>query len=160
MIVCGHGDVADFCAAHEMIIVEEYDGDIRNYKGRCRVLVTDIDVSEMEYFYLKSKLMSRGIELVSTRHKDSVVIAEYTRYLEENRKQKKGGRTPYGYYRKDGELVPNPEKMKVVERILELRDSGYVYRQIWEDEQVRHPDGRKLSISTIQYIVKDRGRYE
>ena len=45
-------------------------------------------------------------------------------------------------------------------RILELRDAGYTYQKINEDGEVRHPDGRKLGISTIQVILKNRKDYE
>jgi hypothetical protein len=48
----------------------------------------------------------------------------------------------------------------VVKRVLELRDKGFVYRQIKEDPGVHHPDGRSLSISTIQIIIKNREIYE
>jgi intein-encoded DNA endonuclease-like protein len=52
------------------------------------------------------------------------------------------------------------EGREVVRRILELRDSGCAYREIREDAGVHHRDGRKLSISTIQIIVKNREEYE
>ena len=50
---------------------------------------------------------------------------------------------------------------KAVKRNLdELRDMGFTYRRISEDENVHHPDGRKLNISTIQIILKNRKIYE
>ena len=161
MFVCAHGDVSDFCAERDMVIIDSYEGEIENYSGfLCSVLVTDKDMSENEYHFLKGKMLARGVELVSTRYKDSSCLADFVRYSAgreiEERKQKYGGRHMFGFC-DEGFL---PEGRAVVKRILELRDKGFKYRQIKEDPEVHHPDGRSLSISTIQIIIKNRKAYE
>ena len=76
MIVCGHGNVFDFCKNRDMVVCEVWDGDLENYKGNCRVLVTDQDMSEQEYYYQKGKLLGRGIELIHTRYKDDKLMTD------------------------------------------------------------------------------------
>lgn len=156
MMVCAHGDVVDFCKERDMVICDSWSGDLRDYRGFCRVLVTDRELSESEYYFLKGELLARGIELVSIYHKDDKVLSKYMIYAEERRKTKYTARAPFGYYYENGVMVEHPEKIKVVHRVLELRDAGVTIRAIREDEGVRHPDGRKLSISTIQNIIKTR----
>lgn len=160
MIVCGHGNVSDFCAERDMVVCERYEGDLSDYRGSCTVVVSDQDMSEGEYYYLKGSLLNRGIELISTRYKDNPAMLEYLAYMKERQREKYGGRQPFGYYRRNGEVIENPEMMAVVRRILELRDAGITLRGIQEDAGVHHPDGRKISISTIQQIIKNRDRYE
>ena len=163
MVVCGHGDVADFCEKHEMIVMARHDGDIESYRGICRVLVTDQDMSEQEYCFLKGKMLSRGVELVSTRHKDTEKLSEFMIYAnqrESDRRKKYVGRCKFGFRRVGDKEVPHEERMKVVKRILSLHDAGCTYRAIRDDEGVRHTNGDMLSISTIQLIVKNREYYE
>jgi hypothetical protein len=57
-------------------------------------------------------------------------------------------------------MVVHDERMAVVKRIFELGDQGYTLRQIQADEDVHHDDGRKLAISTIQLILKNRKDYD
>lgn len=161
MFVCAHGDVSDFCEKHDMVIIEYHHGAIDSYNGfMSRILVTDKDMSENEYHFLKGKMLAKGIELVSTRHKDSSCLSDFVRYSAcrelEERRQRYGGRRMFGF----GSDGLRPDGRAVVKRILELRDKGYVYRQIKEDPEVHHPDGRSLSISTIQIIIKNREIYE
>lgn len=163
MVVCGHGDVSAFCARHDMIVAMQHDGEIEGYCGFCRVLVTDQDMSEQEYYFLKGKMLARGVELVSTKHRDTEGMSElmlYTSQKESEKRQKFVGRYKFGFHRVGNEIVPHEEKMKVVRRIFELRDKGFTYRSIREDEHVHHVDGRKLSISTIELILKNRKDYE
>lgn len=163
MVVCGHGDVSDFCKKHDMIVMQQHDGDIESYRGVCRVLVTDRDMSEQEYYFIKGKMLARGIELISTRHKDTEKMSEFMVYAsrrELERREKFTGRCKFGFHRVGNEIVPHERTMVVARRILELRDKGYTYRCIREDEKVRHIDGRKLSISTIALILQNREYYE
>ena len=159
-MVCGHGDVAEFCARMEMVVCEEYDGDIADYNGGCRVLVTAQDLPEMEYYMLKGKLMGRGIELISSRWIDDPRMIALLVCQVQNRKEKYGGRQRFGYRRRGGQVEEIPGSMAVARRILELRDAGHTLRSIQEDENVHHPDGRKISVSTIQQIIKNREKYE
>lgn len=160
MIVCGHGDVTEYCKAHDMAVCETWGGDLENYRGGCRVLVTDQDMSEQEYYYIKNKLMSRGVELISTRHKDNPAMLSYLAYAAERRKEKYGGRQPFGYRKVGTEIREIPEMIDVARKIIMLKDAGATLRQIHEAAGICHPDGRKISVSTIQQIIKNRERYE
>lgn len=160
MMVCGHGNVADFCREHDMVICETWDGDISDYSGSFRVLVTDQDMSENEYYFLKGKMLGRGIELVSTRYKDNKLMTEFLAYQADRRREAYGGRTKFGYRKVNGEVQEIPEMMTVVRRILAMKDAGRTLREIQADEGVHHPDGRRISISTIQQIIKNRDKYE
>ncbi len=159
MIVCGHGDVTAFCQERDMVICEQYQGDLEDYRGCWPVLVTSKDMSEHEYHYLKSLLFSRGIELISTIHRDTATLRPFLEYQATRRKRTNGGRNKFGFRRENGVIVPTTDGMVVVKRILEMRDAGYTLSQISEDEGVHHPDGRKICISTIQQIIKNREKY-
>jgi hypothetical protein len=163
MIVCKHGDVNDFCEKMKVVIAEEYEGEISEYNGVCRVLVTDQEMSENEYLYLKKRMLLAGVELVSIWHEDAEDMARhlvYTIHQEKEDRRKFVGRCKFGFHRVNGEEVPHEGNMKVVRRILELRDLGYTYGRIRIDDGVHSADGRKLSISTIAEIVKNREVYE
>ena len=155
MMVCAHGDVAEYCEGKDMIICDKWDGDLREYSGMCRVIVTDIDVSKNEYYFLKGELLAKGIELISTRHKDDELMSEYLVYAASRQREKYGARVPFGYHRVNGEIVEHPENMAVARRIRELKKAGFSLAQIREDEGARKPDGSRLSISTIQKIIKN-----
>lgn len=153
MIVCGHGDVADFCAARDMVICEEHTGDIEEYSGRCCVLVTDQDMGKNEYYRLKRTMFQRGIELISVHHTDNPEMMSFIAYDASQRRPKTGGRVRFGYQRVNGEIVEHPEEMKVVRRIWELRAAKKTLREIQEDPQVRYLDGSKMGVSMIQSII-------
>lgn len=159
MLVCGHGNVSDFCNEHSMVIVNRHFGEITEYVGVSRVVVTDMEMLESEYVLLKSDMLKRGYELVSTRHTDTEQIARLVAKLGCESKRS-GGRSKFGFTRINGEQRIHPERMKVVRRIFELHDKGYTLRKIQEDECVHHGDGRKLSLSTIQLIIGNRKEYE
>ena len=160
MLVCAHGDVTDFCINRDMVIVDSYEGDLESYDGECPVVVTAKEMSDYEYYYAKGKLLARGVELVSTHHTDDSLLSEYAAYAGRrdaaDRRKKYGGREKFGF--RDGKLTATGKA--VAGRIFELRDKGYSYRLISADEGVHHPDGRKLSISTIQIIIKNREDYK
>lgn len=156
MMVCAHGNVTEFCEERDMFICETWSGDIKEYRGACRVLVTDSDISENEYYFLKGEMLARGIELISTRWKDDERLSQFLTYLNIRRKARAGGRLPFGYYRRGGEVFACPECMAVRARIKELSDAGMTLRAIRDDEGVHHPDGRKLSISTISNILRSK----
>ena len=160
MLVCAHGDVTSFCEKRDMVIVARYEGDLESYDGECPVVVTAKRMTEYEYYYLKGKLLARGVELISNYHTDDCVLSGYAAYAGRrdaaDRRKKYGGREKFGF--RDGKLTATGKA--VADRIFELRDKGYSYRLISADEGVHHPDGRKLSISTIQIIIKNREDYE
>lgn len=163
MVVCGHGKVDNFCAKHGMIIAERCTGSVLDYNGVCKVIVTDREMPEAEYYYLKGRMLARGYELVSTKHKDTGVAASIVTFhaRKENEVEKKAvGRCRFGYNRVNGELVPDEKMIKVVKRILELRDQGYSFGQIQKDESVYQKNGSPLSVSTIRYIIVNRKDYE
>ena len=148
MIVCAHGEVSEYCENRDMIIVERYTGEIENYSGTCAVLVTDRDMSAGEYYYLKGKMLARGIELVSTRYVDTENLIQGA---VKDVSEKRSGRRKFG----DG----SEAEMAVVRRIFELRDGGATYKEISEDENVHYLDGRKMPTSTIQVILSNREKY-
>lgn len=154
MVVCAHGDVDGFCDERDMVILER-SNDIEGYNGVCRVLVTDQEMSEYEYYFLKGKMLAKKVELISTRYSDRGWMAKY---LIPKKHERYGGRNMFGF--RNGELTA--EGAAVVRRIFELRDVGYTYARISEDSSVYHLDGsgRKIGISTIQIILKNRERYE
>lgn len=152
MVVCAHGDVAKYCSDHGMVIHEELVGEIEEYEGICRVIVTDKKMGENEFYALKLRMLRRGIELVSTRFSDSDK-ANFVAYLaQSDRRTKHGGRRRFGENSESERLV--------VARILELHDAGRGLREIAEDENVRREDGRELSVSTISFIIRNREKYE
>ena len=160
MIVCGHGNVFEFCEKRDMVVCETWDGDLESYRGNCRVLVTDQDMSEQEYYFIKGKMLGRGIELISTRYKDDKLMTEFLAYQAERRKEKYGGRQPFGFRKVGDEIMEIPEMMVVARKIVEMKDAGATLREIHEDESVHHMDGRRISVSTIQQIIKNRDKYE
>lgn len=159
MVVCAHGNVAEFCEQHEMKILTAYDGNLEDYRGDCAVVVTNQKMTRTEYDSLKCDLFGRGVELVSTEWTDDEVILRLLVNQIEQR-GKRGGRQAFGFYKKNGIIVENPATMAVARRVIKLRDAGMTYRDIREDADVRHPDGGKFSLSTIQVIIKNRDKYE
>ena len=147
MLVCAHGEVSEYCESHDMIIVERYGGKIEDYNGDCCILVTDREMSSAEYCFLKGQMLAQGVELVSTRYADAEVLSwGLTPELRSRGRRKFGERSE--------------AEMAVVNRIFELRDAGSTLREISEDPDVSYLDGRKMSVSTIQVILKNRERYE
>lgn len=155
MLVVANGKVMDYCKDHGMTIVEWYRGDLLEYRGSNCVLVTDAVMTRDEYHYAKYKLMRRNVELVSIFYVDGEV-SEFLAYLSdresENRKNVYTGRPMFG--------CRSEEEMAVVRRIFELRDLGWSYKKIVEDPAVCYPDGRRMSTSTVQVILKNRSKYE
>lgn len=150
MIVCAHGEVSEYCKNRGMTICDQHIGNIEDYQGVCRVLVTDQSMGENEFYALKLKMLKRGVELISVDHTDEA-MSEFVSYLAMQKRAGSGGRRKFG----DG----SEAEMAVVRRIFELRDSGYKLRAISEDPKVRYLDGRKMPISTIQVILKNREKY-
>ena len=143
MIVCAHGNVTDYCEKHGMSICDTWSGDLCDYRGDCRVLVTDKEMSEQEYYFLKGELLAKGIELISTRYKDNEGLLEFIVYANQRRKN----RSNSGGRRRFADQI-------VIQRIMELRATGKTLRAIREDERVRHTSGEKLSICTISKIIE------
>ena len=161
MLVCTHGEVDSFCKSRNMIPVSRYEGDIEDYSGVCRILVTDSEFTEKEYYYKKSKMLAKGVELVSTRYEDSEFVSQLIiDGLEKSRREKHGGRYKFGFQNINGEPKLTEKGRAVVERIFELRDAGCSYHRIRDDVGVRHLDGRIMAISTIQIILGNRKVYE
>lgn len=158
-IVCAHGDVKDFCESKNLLICSEYTGELADYKAGCRVLVTDQQMTKNEYYYHKDQLLRRGVDLISTEHEDTAEMLEYLAYSAECRRKKYGGRQPFGYQRRNGVVVENAALIAVARKIIDLRDEGVVLREIQEVPGIRHLDGRKISVSTIQQIIKNREKY-
>ena len=152
MYVAAHGDVSVYCDSHGMTIHENITGELTEYKGACRVVVTDV-ADKNEFYYLKYILLRKKIELVSTRF-DDASLNSFVLYLNEKKNGSYLGKLPFGFQRIDGVVIEKPEEMKIAQRILKLRDSGFVLREI------KNEIGGVLSISTIHNIIKNRERYE
>lgn len=165
MLVCAHGNVMEYCDAHGLRIYENWYGEITDYSGSCRMIVTDKEMSAQEFYYLRLVMLSKGYEVLSVHYPDiDEKLKEFMEYVsmqERNRRKEiYGGRQPFGYVRRKGEVVENPAMMTVARQIIEMKDAGHTLRMIHDEEGIRHPDGRKISISTIQQIIKNRERYE
>lgn len=151
MIVCAHGEVSEYCKNHGMTICDQHIGDIEEYQGVCRVLVTDAPMGENEFYALKLKMLKRGVELVSIDHSDEA-MSEFVSYLAmQSRGGNGGGRPRFG--------SGSEAEMAVVRRIFELRDAGSTLREISESPEVAYLDGRRISVSTIQGILRNREKY-
>ena len=159
MVVCAHGNVAGFCEAHEMQILESHIGDLLDYhKGNCAVIVTDQAMTRQEYDSLKCTLFGRGVELVSVDWTDDEVILRLLHNQIQNR-GKRGGRQMFGFTKKNGQIVESPRLMYVARKIIELRDSGMTLKEIQNFPEIHHLDYKKISVSTIQQIIKNREKY-
>lgn len=139
MFVCAHGNVSEYCEPRDMEIVDTWDGQIVEYDGKIPVLVTGCDISEAEYYYLKGVLLARGYELISTRYTDEVLATAYLVC----HNAKRGGRQRFN-------------DAVVIQKIRELRAKGLTLRAIRDSEGIRHSDGRKLSLSTIQNLINEK----
>lgn len=161
MIVVAHGNVDAYCEAHDMFIVERYEGDVTEYRGGYHVLVTDNCADQNDYYYAKYKLMLRKVELIST-HWGDAGVEDFVQYLSqrelENRKGKYTGRLAFGFRKVDGVIVEDPESIEIARKIIAMRDAGKKYREIVAE--VTYPDGRRMSVSTIQVILRNRSKYE
>lgn len=151
MIVCAHGEVSEYCKNHGMTICEQYTGDIPDYKGVCRVLVTDQKMEENEFYGLKLKMLRRGVELISVHHNDEHV-GEFIGYLAAQKRGARIGRRKFGDNSRAERAVLN--------RIFEMRDSGFTMKAISDDPDVHYPDGRTIPVSTIQVFLRNREKYE
>ena len=163
MQIIAHGNVEDYCKKHGMTIIGVYVGNLEDYHGTHPVVVTDRVMCANEYYYLKYRLMKKGVQLVSVYHNDTTIdgfLVYLNQHEREERRSKHTGRAAFGFQHKHGELVEHPANMAVARRILKLRDAGLTMKQISEDEGVHYADGRKLSISTIQVILNNREKYE
>lgn len=160
MLVCVHGNCAEFCKERGLTPVEVWTGELSEYRGKHSMIVTDSDIPKHEYYYLKGELLTRGIVLISTRYEDDEEFSEYLEYFAARKKSGRLGRQPFGLCVRDGKVVHNPHQIGVVRRVLELYDEGLTLRAISEDKGVRRPDGRKLSIGTVYNIIKNRRKYE
>lgn len=165
MIVAAHGDVKSYCDEHGMFIGEYYSGALEDYRGKCLVLVTDADLDKKHYHYLKYVLLKRNVELVCTHRQTDIELGEFITYLNTHEKERQKalhtGRLPFGFRRgANGEGIPDPETFETARKIIRMRDQGAIYREIVDDPEIRHPDGRKMSVSTIQVILKNRSKYE
>lgn len=160
MIVVAHGDVAEFCERHGFTIGSVYTGELEDYRGDGLVVVTDNCANEQEFYYMKLVFLRRRITLIST-HWENEDLNSFVRYLKNHdTRSKTGGRLPFGYTRIGDIPVLTPAGREVALRIIALREAGAKYSDIQKDDGVHHLDGRRMSVSTIQEILKNRNRYE
>ena len=164
MIVCGHGDVSEYCRENGLTVVARHTGEITDYAGAVKTIVTDQEMNVQEFLYIRMIMLSKGYDVRSIHHpridKEMDEFLEFVSLQEiYRRKEKYGGRQPFGYRKVGSEIREIPEMMYVARKIIELRDSGVTLRDIQNTPEIHHSDGRKISISTIQQIVKNRDKY-
>ena len=165
MIVCGHGNVTEFCRNNGMTVAAQHTGKITDYDGDIKVIVTDTEMCVQEFFYLRMVMLAKGYDVRSVHYPDlDEKLNSFVEYVEVQerirRKQTYGGRQPFGYRRVRNKVREIPEAIDVARKIIALKDEGATLRQIHECESIHHPDGRKISVSTIQQIIKNREKYE
>lgn len=139
------------------------------------------------YFYYKMLLKKKNVQLVSISEDFgqfgvfsnmleafTLCVAEMereniTKRTSSGRRVKaskggySGGRPPYGYITKDGQLVVVPEQAEIVKRIFDMKDNGSTYKTICDTfnaEGLSNRSGTKFSISTVQTIWENRKTYE
>ena len=165
MIVCGHGSVSEYCKENGLTLAARFVGDLIDYSGDIKTIVTDQEMGVQEFLYLRMVMLSKGYDLRSIYHTNidekMNEFLEYVGVQEMNRrKEKYGGRQPFGYRKVGDEVREIPEMIAVARKIIEMKDAGATLRKIHESEEIHHPDGRRISVSTIQQIIKNRRRYE
>lgn len=165
MIVCAHGNVTEFCRENGLTVAARYVGEIVDYRGEIKTIVTDQQMGAQEFLYLRMIMLGKGYDVRSIQY--PTIDKKINEFLEfvgtqeiHRRKEKYGGRQPFGYRKVGTEIREIPEMIAVARKIIEMKDSGATLRQIHEAQGICHPDGRKISISTIQQIIKNRERYE
>lgn len=159
MFVIAHGCVDEYCAARNLTICGRYDGDLSNYNLKHPIVVTDSLKDKSDYYYMKYNFLKRGLELVSIRNEDDEEVTDFINRIVACGREKSAGRAPFGFRWNGGVLEEHPEAIVIARRVIALRDQGYTYKKIQEDEGVHHLDGSKMSISTIQVILKNRRKY-
>ena len=157
--VCGGAEADAFCEQHGFLVLAHYHGDLLDYSGEAPVLVTDQEMTREGYDRWKCYMFGRGVELISTKWTDDEAILRMLR-LERERKNRRGGRQAFGFTMMNGETCEIPGAIEVARRIIGLRDAGLTYREIQDTEGITHVGGKRLSLSTIQVIVKNRELYE
>ena len=160
MLVIAHGCVDEYCAAHKLTICGRYEGKLSDYNLKYPIVVTDSLKDKSEYYYMKYKFMKRGVVLVSIHDDDDDYINNFINKLANSGHGKVAGRAAFGFRWNGGVLEEHPEAIVIARRIIALRDMGYTYQKIQQDDGVHYLDGSKLSISTIQVILKNRKKYE
>ena len=160
MRVVVHGDCDAYCMDRGWTIVRRYRWPLSQYDWPEPVIVTGAQMGKESYYRAKFKLMKRGYTLLSSLYDDDG-FAEY-QYQQRKSKPhiKSGGRICFGFTRTEAGEVVDPETMAVVQRIYKLRSEGKKYREIRDDEKVCYPDGRTISISSIQVILTNKERYK
>lgn len=168
--VAAQGDVSRFCAENGLVVVEEYSGNILEYDGRSEILVVSGEWTIFEFYYCQYRLLKRGKLLVSADGYGDfgTVIEQFVKYLvardlDLQRKNRKGGRQPYGFRWIDGARVEIPSEMAIARMIIQMREVEHKsYREIEHEvyaEGYRNQKGHKLTVSTIQVILKNRDLY-
>lgn len=160
MNVVVHESSDAYCEQRGWTVVGHYNYRLEEYDWRCPVIVTGAKIGERRYYHEKFKLMKRGYTLLSSLYSDDG-FADYQYEQKKGKPRvKRGGRLCFGFIRENGQEAADPVTMPVVQRIHELRNAGVKYKDIQADEKVCYPDGRSMSISTIQVILNNKERYK
>lgn len=74
-----------------------------------------------------------------------------------------GGRAPFGYTVKDGNLVVSPQEAEIVRTVFRMKDAGRsmgVIAKALHDAGYKNRSGNDFSASNIQSVLKNRKTYE
>lgn len=164
MNVTGIGDVAEFCQKKHMTVTETWDGDPLLYQGRSKMIVWGGYHRMFEFYYVKFKLLRRGVGLLSVQDYGDMgyVLEQFVVYLAQ-REKGPGSRAPFGWHRERGELVPVPEELALADEILRLRGEGCSYREISRRllaEGMLRPGGVSVSVGTIGRVCSRKELYQ
>lgn len=164
MDVTGIGDVAEFCQKRGMTVTERYEGDPLLYRGPGKTIVWGGYHKMFEFYYVKFKLLRRGIGLLSVQDYGDMgaVLEQFVAYLA-RRERDAAGRPPFGWRREEGGLVPVPEELRLADEILLLHSGGCSYREIAQRlraEGKTRPDGVSVSVSTVTRVCKRKELYQ
>lgn len=101
---------------------------------------------------------------VAQLERDNISIRTKEGMAEVKRKgEKKIGRLPYGYSRRDSEIIEDADAMPVVKRILAMKDNGSSLRTIvamLNKDGIASPQGGRLwYVSTVKGIIDNREVY-
>ncbi len=168
--VAGSGQVDEYCSSQGYVVAQRYNGPPLEYDGAHSILVTDADMGLFEFYYTMWRLLFRGVTLVGTKDfgEAGKVLEKFVRYLVaqellRRRRERKGGRQPYGFHWRDGQVLQVESEMEMVREVFRLRDQEHKsYREIAElltERGYRTRGSREITISTVQGILRNRERY-
>lgn len=162
MKVVANGNVQKFCELNGMEVIGEHRGNPDTYRGTCRVLVTDMELSLFEYHYLRYRMLRRGYTLISP-HYGQDLISQFVDYLvSRERPERRGGRQPFGFVWAKTHREIEVHETEVARIVIGLRDRGASYREIvryLSENGYTNRTGDQIKLNTVRMIIKNRDLY-